>query len=216
MLKVNALKMNELPFLVGAKGPAAALEMDGRSNVAVHVFPRPSSKKQFEPFVVEVPACFSIHFSHAYEDEETGNIVAMFSGWPPSDSKDFLGAWGGFAPVYSVIPPTFLWKLEIDPVAKKCIHLSVAPGASNVCLEHPLVHPNFNTKKAKYVYVVASNVNGDSTAPCGYCKIQVEDGNDSPFLPGERNEDVDAWWFGTRFFAGEPIIVSKNGSDPKK
>ena len=220
MLKVNSLKMNQLDFLSGLKGPAASLKMDGRESVRVHVFPRPTAKVQFDPYIVDVPACFSIHFSHAYEDAESGNIVAMFSGWPPSDSKDFLGAWGGFAPLFSVIPPTLIWKLEIDPIRKKCVHLGVAPGGANVCAEHPLVHPNFNTKKAKNVYAVASNIIGDSTAPCGYCKLRVEDdgdGGDSAILPlaqGERNEEIDAWWFGTRYFAGEPLIVPKFGSDP--
>ena len=234
MLKVNSLKMNQIDFLSGIKGPAASLKMDGRSNVRVHVFPRPTAQVQFEPYVVEVPACFSIHFSHAYEDEESGNIVSVFSGWPPSDSKDFLGAWGGFAPLFAVIPPTLIWKLEIDPLKKKCVNLGVAPGANNVCAEHPLVHPNFSTKKAKNVYAVVSNVVGDSTAPCGYCKIRVEDdagasadvnanadanananGGDNTLLPqGERNEEIDAWWFGTRYFAGEPLIVPKFGSDP--
>jgi all-trans-8'-apo-beta-carotenal 15,15'-oxygenase len=214
MLKVNSLKMNQLDFLSGLKGPAASLAMDGRSNVTLHVFPRPTAKNQFEPYIVEVPACFSIHFSHAYEDEETGNIVAIFSGWPPSDSKDFLGAWGGFAPLFSVIPTTLIWKLEIDPVQKKCVHLGVAPGAANACAEHPLVHPNFSTKKAKNVYAVASNFVGDSTAPCGYCKLLVEDGDDSILPKGEKNEKIDAWWFGTRSFAGEPLIVPKYGSDP--
>ena len=93
VLKVNALKMNQTPFLLGLKGPAASLAMDGRAPVQAWVFPRPTSQKQFEPFSVEVPACFSIHFSHSYEHPETGNIVSFFSGWPPSDSKDFLGAW---------------------------------------------------------------------------------------------------------------------------
>lgn len=216
MLKVNALKMNQLNFLSGLKGPAASLEMDGRSNVVVHVFPRPTAKKQFEPYAVEIPPCFSIHFSHAYEDEGSGNLVCMFSGWPPSDSKDFLGAWGGFAPLFSIIPPTLIWKLEIDPMEKKCVDLRVAPGAANVCAEHPLVHPKFSTKRAKYVYAVASNVIGDSTAPCGYCKICVEDGDDLHLVQGQRNDCVDAWWFGTRYFAGEPLIVPKFGGDPNK
>lgn len=216
MLKVNALKMNQLNFLSGLKGPAASLEMDGRSNIWVHVFPRPTAEVQFEPYAVEVPPCFSIHFSHAYEDEETGNLVSMFSGWPPSDAKDFLGAWGGFAPLFSIIPPTLIWKLEMDQVSKTCVDLRVAPGATNVCAEHPLVHPNFTTKKAKYVYAVASNVIGDSTAPCGYCKICVEEGDEGPLVQGERNESVDAWWFGTRYFAGEPLIVPKYGGDPHK
>lgn len=214
MLKVNALKMNQVSFLSGLNGPAASLAMNGRGPVNVHVFPRPTSNKKFEPFCVELPPCFSIHFSHAYEDEKTGNIVSFFSGWPPSDSKDFLGAWGGHSPYFAVIPPTFIWRLEIDPLSRTCVDLSVAPGAENVCAEHPLVHPNFNTKRAQNVYAVSSNLIGDSTAPCGYCKLRVEDGSSARLELRTKNNEVDCYWFGTRFFAGEPLIVPKKGSNP--
>jgi len=215
MLKVNSLTMNQGDFIMGLSGPAASLKMDGRANVQVHVFPRPTAKNQFEPYVVEVPPCFSIHFSHAYEDPESGNLVSFFSGWPPSDSKDFLGAWGGFAPYFAVIPETFIWKLVIDPRSKKCVSLDIAPGALNACAEHPLVHPKFSTKKAKYVYAVGSNVVGDSSAPCGYVKLRVEESDDRSLKAGEKNEKIDAYWFGSRFFAGEPIIVPKAGSNPE-
>lgn len=215
LLKVNSLKLNQLQFLSGNKGPAASLEMDGRANVLVHVLPRPTAQRKFEPFVVEVPACFSIHFSHAYEDPQTGNIRTIFSGWPPSDQKDFLGAWGGFAPVFERIPQTCLWELEIDPVTKTCVKMGIAPGAANACAEHPLVHPNFVTKKAKFVYASASNLVGDSSAPCGFLKACVEDEDATTGIPaGTMNETIDAWWFGTRRFSGEPLIVPKNGGNP--
>lgn len=218
MLKVNSLKMNYLNLISGFKGPAASLEMDGRANAFVHVFPRPTAKTQFEPYVVEVPACFSIHFSHAYEDPETGHLVSYFSGWPPSDLKDFLGAWGGFAPVCTEIPVIWLWKLEIDPVKKECVELGIAPGSVNACVEHPIVHPNFNTKKAKYVYTSTANLVGDSSAPCGFSKIRVEDDSQRTVgsLPaGVKNEEIDSWFFGTRCFSGEPLIVPKDCADPE-
>lgn len=83
MLTINALNMNQLSFLSGAKGPAESLGMDGRALVRAFVFPRPTANKKkpmFAPFVVnDIPACFSIHFSHGYEDEKTGNIVSYFS-----------------------------------------------------------------------------------------------------------------------------------------
>ncbi|KAG7355846.1 lignostilbene-alpha,beta-dioxygenase [Nitzschia inconspicua] len=217
LLKVNALKMNHAPFLLGVKGPAASLEMDGRSPVTAWVFPRPTAGTQFEPFPVQVPPCFSIHFSHAYEDEVTGNIVSFFSGWPESDATDFLGAWGGFSPDFRQIPPTFLWRLEIDPKQKTCVSLNVAPGSANTCVEHILVHPNFNIRKAEYVYGTGSNLIGDSSPPCGYVKCKVESGK--PFhsqsvSPGEFNSEVDAYWFGSRYFVTEPLIVPKQCGDP--
>jgi all-trans-8'-apo-beta-carotenal 15,15'-oxygenase len=214
LLQVNALKMSQLDFILGIKGPAAALNMDARAPVYIHVFPRPTTQNPFEPFVVEAPASFCIHYSHAYEDPETGHVIAMFSGWPPSDSKDFLGAWGGFAPNFSIIPPTFLFKVVIDPKTRSCVDLSVAPGASNVCLEHPVVHPTFSTREAKYVYAVGANVVGDSSAPCGYVRIDVEQGSSILLPMGTKNTNVDAYWFGTRYFAGEPIVVPKRDGDP--
>ena len=200
--------------------------MDGRANVVAWAFPRPSSpllEKGVKPFSVEVPPNFSIHFSHAYEDKENNKIVAMFSGWPPNDSKDFLGAWGGFAPVFDIIPPTFLWRLELpldnrnvdeNKGSKKAATLSVARGSFNVCTEHPLVHPNFQTKKVENVYSSISNVIGDSSPPTGYARFCVEEGSKGNLSIGEENRDIDMFWFGTRAFAGEPLIVPKLNSDP--
>jgi len=215
---VNSLSLDTMSFLSGMQGPAASLKMDGMAQVTAHVYPRPCATKTFEPFQVDVPPNFSIHFSHAYENESNGNIVTYFSGWPPSNSKDFLGAWGGFAPEFQKISQTFLWKLEIDP-KKKSSNLSVAPNSLNVCAEHPVIHPSYATKRAKNVFVVVSNLVGDSSAPCGYANLRVEDNNDDgrpkegSLFTGERNNNVDAYFFGTRYFAGEPLVVPKNTND---
>lgn len=84
LLKINALTLDQLSFLSGAGGPAECLDLDGRAPVRAFVFPRPTlaaaDRKEFVPFAVrDIPACFSIHFSHGYEDEQTGNIVSFFS-----------------------------------------------------------------------------------------------------------------------------------------
>ena len=214
-LKVNALSMNTLEFVSGLKGPAASLKMDGRVNVKGFIFPRPT-KEPIDAIEVDIPPCFSIHFSHGYEDEKSGNLVCIFSGWPPSDSKDFLGAWGGFAPEFDRIPETFLWRIEIDVETGKTVDLSIAPGSSNVVAEHCVVHPNFVTKRAMNVYAVASNVMGDSTAPCGYSRHRVEDGSVTPLKLGERNEEIDCYFYGTRYFCGEALVVPKEGADLEK
>lgn len=123
-------------------------------------------------------------------------------------------AWGGHSPLFDKIPTTCLWELEIDPVRKKCVNMGIASGAANACAEHPLVHPNFVTKKAQFVYCSASNLVGDSSAPCGFLKACVEDKDAVTSIPvGTMNETIDAWWFGTRRFSGEPLIVPKYGGD---
>lgn len=218
LLKVNALKLDQLSFLSGAKGPAECLGMNGRAPVRVFAFPRPTlsaeKRKDFTPFVVnDVPACFSIHFSHGYEDERTGNIVSYFSGWPPNDSKSFLGAWGGFAPDYNQIPPTYYWRMEIDPKSQECVDLRVSSGSENMCVEHPVVHPNFQTKAPKFAYTQCCNAVGDSSGPMGYSKLRLDGG--APAQPhlklGDKNEEVDVYWIGSRRFAGEPLVVPKRG-----
>ena len=105
--------------------------------------------------------------------------------------------------------------MEIDPVAKKCVSLDIAPGSSNACVEHILVHPNFATRPAENVYATISNVIGDSTAPTGYCKLKVESGSRKVLAEGEANEQVEAFWFGSRCFVGEPLVVPKKGGDPE-
>ena len=213
IINVNAMTMNQLPFLLGLQGPAESLSMDGRAKIQTWVFPRPTAKDPMEPLQVETPPCFCIHHSHAYQDEETGHLVTYFTGWPPSDSKDFLGAWGGHSPEFQRIPATFLWRQEIDLQAKKVVSLDVAPGCANVCVEHVLVHPNFATRAAQYVYGTVSNVVGDSTPPNGYARLRVLEGSNEPLQEGEYNREVEAYWFGTRYFTTEPLIVPKEGGN---
>mmetsp|Transcript_43377 Transcript_43377/g.52571 ORF Transcript_43377/g.52571 Transcript_43377/m.52571 type:complete len:498 (+) Transcript_43377:4910-6403(+) len=210
MFLINSFEMNMFSFLSGMKGPAASLKMDGRGATRAVLFPRPTSDMQFEqPIEIDVPAHFSIHFSHAYEDEITGNIISYFSGWPPSDATDFLGAWGGFVPTYDVIPPTYLWRLELDVTRRVSVDFGVAPGCANACSEFPAVHPDFATRKVRHVYAQLGNVVGDSSKPQGYGRLEVEDGSVETLRPGERNEELDRYFFGTRYSVGEPVVVPK-------
>lgn len=194
---VNALEMNTLEFLSGLKGPAESLKMDGRKPVKAWILPRPTSCKVQEPRLVDnVPPCFSIHMSHAYEnDDDDDTIVVYFSGWPPSDSTDFLGAWGGFCPLFHQIPPTFLWRLVLSSDDAPTL-TTVCP---TLCAEHPVVHPLMT--QPKYSYAVVSNNVGDSSPPCGYARVQVD-------MMGESSEQ---YWFGSRYFCGEPLVVPKMG-----
>jgi len=222
-LKVNALELDQLAFLSGAMGPAECLGMDGRAKVRAFAFPRPTlsgeEKKKYAPFVVnDIPACFSIHFSHGYEDEKTGDLVSYFSGWPPNDSGSFLGAWGGFCPDYDKIPPTFYWRMVFDPTTKECVDLRVLPGAENICCEHPVVHPNFQTKDAKYAYAQCCNAIGDSSAPMGYAKFCLDGSaiNQPNLEAGENNDTTDVYWVGSRRFTGEPLVVPKRNGNPER
>jgi all-trans-8'-apo-beta-carotenal 15,15'-oxygenase len=143
------------------------------------------------------------------------NFFLILQGWPPNDSTSFLGAWGGFCPDYDKIPVTFYWRMEINPLTKKCVDLRVAPGAENVCCEHPVVHPNFATRSASYSYAQCCNVVGDASAPMGLVKLTLDRSAVSqPNLRmGEKNENVDAYWIGPRRFAGEPLVIPKHNGN---
>lgn len=78
------------------------------------------------------------------------------------------------------------------------------------------VHPNFNIRKAQNVYGAGSNLIGDSSPPSGYVKCKVESGSTCTKLAkGEFNSEVDAYWFGARYFVTEPLIVPKRCGNPR-
>lgn len=105
--------------------------------------------------------------------------------------------------------------MEIDPTTKQCVEVRVSPGAENICSEHPAVHPNFQTKDPAYAYVQCGNVIGDASAPMGYAKLRL-DGSavvQPNLAEGEKNEEVDVFWLGSRRFAGEPLVVPKRNGN---
>ena len=105
--------------------------------------------------------------------------------------------------------------MEIDPAIKKCVDLRVCPGAKNKGSELAIVHPNFQTKDAKFAYILSSNAIGDSSPSMGYAKLRLDGtAKVQPNLKaGENNEEVDVYWVGSRRFAGEPLVVPKRNAD---
>ena len=120
-----------------------------------------------------------------------------------------------FCPDYDKIPPTYYWRMEIDPKTERCVDLRVSPGAENMACEHPVVHPNFQTKDATHVYTQCGNAIGDASAPMGFAKLRL-DGSAviQPNLKaGEKNDEPDVYWVGSRRFAGEPLVVPKRNGN---
>ena len=80
---------------------------------------------------------------------------------------------------------------------------------------------SFHKKKAKYVYTAAANVVGDTSPLSGFARHKADstpsstdkESKTSSLKPGERNEDIDVFFFGTRYFCGEPLVVPKTGGD---
>jgi hypothetical protein len=180
VMNINAMKGDQTPFLLCLKGPAGSLAMDWRAPISTWVFPRPTAEHQFEPFPVKVPPCFLQPTSRSLSFQIA--LLCISFGF-----QALYGRLGGFAPDFARIPVIFMWRLEIDPKTQTCVSLDISPGSANVCEDFVLVHPKFNIRKAENVYVMSSNVIGDSTAPNGYAKLKVEIGSTMMLPQGESN-----------------------------
>ena len=188
----NALRFQTMPFLFGMKSPADCLKLVAKPT-KVHLIPRPDGEKAQEPpLVLETAQWFSIHQACAYEQED-GQVVVYSSGWPASEGG-FLTSWGGYAPDFDAIAPTFLWKTVIDPDQKAVVH-SVAPGMRNYCIAHPHANPNLEGLPVRYLYMPYCNNIGESSPPVGYLKLDT------------HTHQKTVWMNHAQCFAEEPIFV---------
>ena len=86
MLIFNAMEMNDTPFLLGFKGAAESLKMAGRDPITAWIAPRPTSKKQFEPFHVYYITCtYEMHMPN----DNRHRVVLLI----PYQSEDQFGLW---------------------------------------------------------------------------------------------------------------------------
>ena len=168
----NRMTMEMAPYILGQKGPAEVLKMCPDDPVRLHVVPRPGGKfaaPGAAPQVLDVPSWFCIHLSHASQSADGRTLELFGSGWPRQErgpngeAPEFLGAWGGEAPTYDVIPLTNYWKtaVELWPEGEdggaSCFASSSSSSSSSStrivshapfpsekwCCEHPHIHPDF-------------------------------------------------------------------------
>ena len=193
----NRLAFNFLPFLLGMRSPADCLRLLPEQPTRVHLVPRPNGSQAGQPpLVLETGEWFAIHQALAYERPD-GSVEVYSTGWPASGlAGGFLTSWGGYAPDFDAIAPTFLWRTTIDPHKKTVAH-QVVPGAENCCINYPHPNPNFETQATRYLYMTYSNQIGESSPPVGYMKLDL--------TSGERQ----VWIAHPLLFTEEPIFVPK-------
>jgi all-trans-8'-apo-beta-carotenal 15,15'-oxygenase len=189
----NALSLDILPYLFGQKSPADCLTLSERAT-KMHLIPRPLGQKSAAaPLVLETEQWFSIHQACAWEDED-GWVEVYSSGWPATRGG-FLTSWGGYAPDFDAIAPTYLWQTRIHPVEKRVIH-RLAPGSENCCVAHPHSNPQQETRPCQYLYMAYCNTIGDSSPPTGYLKLDTQ------------TQQRQIWRSHPLNFAEEPLFVS--------
>mmetsp|Transcript_88776 Transcript_88776/g.177513 ORF Transcript_88776/g.177513 Transcript_88776/m.177513 type:complete len:772 (+) Transcript_88776:103-2418(+) len=180
----NRMAMDMAPYLLGLKGPAQVLTMQPELPVRLHVKRRAAhssgaglteEEEGEADFVLDCPSWFCIHLSHATQSADGRTLQLFGSGWPKQqrgpngEAPEFLGAWGGEAPVYDRIPVTHFWRTTVElwpptsptsPSAETTTPPSSTSSSSSadspsyprvtshapwpnaeLCVEHPKVHP---------------------------------------------------------------------------
>ena len=235
----NRMDMAMAPYVLGAKGPAQTLTMRCDDPVRVHVVPRPGGARARDaPRVVECAPWFCIHLCHATQSADGERVSVFASGWPrqaraPDGSPpEFLGAWGGEAPVYDRIPVTHFWRteLELGGAAGAPRVASHAPFPSaDYCVEHPHVHPAFEAgveggdapSAPRFAYMSVPKIgqarrarSGMKLRPLSRRSISNAVGLATAPQGWARVDletgDVRTHWLDTRSFSEEVVLVPKD------
>jgi all-trans-8'-apo-beta-carotenal 15,15'-oxygenase len=196
----NRLAFNPWPYLLGLRSPADCLRMLSDRPTRVHLVPRPDGTRAGqEPLVLDTGQWFAIHQACAC-DRPDGSVEIYSSGWPASElDRGFLTRWGGDAPDFDAIPPTFLWHTTVHPHQRAVEH-RVAAGVEQYCIDHPHPNPNVETQAVRYLYMTYSNTIGESSPPVGYLKLDLQ------------TEATQVWRGDPLSFTEEPIFVPTPGA----
>lgn len=197
----NAFSLKILPYLLGQKAPADCLSLESRPT-KVHLIPRLDGEyADAEPLVLETAQWFSIHQACAWENAD-GSVEVYSSGWPATEGG-FLTSWGGYAPDFDAIAPTYLWRTLIDPRAQLVTH-EIAPGVKNCCIAHPHTSLVQETLPSRYLYMAYCNNIGESSPPTGYLRLDM------------HTQEKQIWSAHPLCFAEEPVVVHDPRSNNKE
>jgi len=198
-------------YLIGMNGPAEGVKADASAPCRIHLVLRGTARARH--LIVETPAWFCIHHSHAeeYRDEEGATIVTIYSaGWTGDglsrNDGRFLAAWKGYAPDFDVIPATHYWKTRVrvtDEGATLLDH-NIFPGMEAVCMDHPHVHPaEEGSSGASYTYMTYSNSEGWASPSVGWMRLDVRTGETVKWTAGKEGDKT------AGCFCLEPVVVPK-------
>jgi all-trans-8'-apo-beta-carotenal 15,15'-oxygenase len=202
----NSMEFTVQPFLLGYRSPADCLCWRSEQPTKVHLVPRPDGPQAHTAARVEntVP-WFAIHQACAW-DRPDGGVEIYSTGWPATGTTHgFLTSWGGYAPDFAAIAPTFLWRTQISPEPPSPgadpVDHRVVTSLENCCIDHPHLNPAQETQAVRYLYMTYSNAVGESSPPVGYLKLDL--------VTGERQ----IWLGALDCFTEEPLFVAEPDSD---
>lgn len=209
----NRVEGNTIPYLFGKSCPAECVSIVPSKSMVLNIVNRPKSNED-RPKANEdlkgkfrtVPLLpgFTIHSVCAFEE---GNSVCLLTtAWSTEEVASgtvkggLLGAWEGTAPHFDNIPKTLLYKTIVDVSTGELISHAPQDKMENMIIEHPHINPEYESKKVRFVWMSVGSLEGISSPPLGYLKLDLE------------TKNTQIWMAPIHNYCEELVIVPKSNS----
>jgi all-trans-8'-apo-beta-carotenal 15,15'-oxygenase len=186
----NPVVLNPIPFTLGLLSAGQSLHFRADQPTKVWIIPR-NGKDPVQ--VLETEACFVFHHVNAFETETGISVDSVcYSHFPK------LGPDDDFNNVdFDNYPMGQIWRYHINLTDPKVTREMINPR----CCEFPALNPKSAGKPYRYLFIGAAQSQTENQP------LQVIQKLD---LQTQTQED---WFAGTNRFIGEPLFISKPGSD---
>lgn len=169
------------------------------------------------------------HFSHAFQSRSSSSskrddrIVAYAAGWggdvlSNAQKESLFGSVYNVAPDFSKLPIIRLYKFEID-FSTKSAEFHLIEQLKGTFVDFPKVHPTYEMKDARHVWMMACNDIGISSPPQGFVHLDVQNGQvESWHAPssatqneeGNEHGGDESQAKGKHVFVGEAVLAPRS------
>ena len=216
----NRVTGNTFPYIRGLTTPAQCVDIDSSRPMILNIIPRrkgDSTDSTSESLQIPLVPGFTLHsvcaFTNTHEKGRktggggVGDLELLTTGWDTRTvaagrvKGGLLGAWEGTAPDFDQIPCTYLYRTVVDPRTGRLISHEPVAGMESVVVEHPHIHPGFESRPLRYVFMSVGSQTGISSPPLGYLRIDLHTG------------EKQVWYAPQNTYCEEVVIVPK---EPKQ
>lgn len=208
----NRVTGNTLPYIRGLTTPANCVNIDAGRPMILNIIPR---NNRSESKAVQIPLTpgFTIHSVCAFVNTDDkgvqtggggkGDLELFTSGWDVLKVASgqvkggLLGAWEGTAPDFDQIPCTYLYRTVINPSTNHLISHAPVKGMESIVVEHPHIHPGFESRPVRYIFMSVGSQTGVSSPPLGYLRLDLHTG------------EKQVWYAPCNTYCEEVVIVPK-------
>jgi carotenoid cleavage dioxygenase-like enzyme len=203
----NRVKGNTIPYILGTKCPAECVNIIPHENMMLNIIKRPNKmSKAYSGTTVTIPLTpgFTIHSVCSWEEESKLSLIT--TAWDTQTVSagkvvgGLLGSWKGQAPNFDNIPVTLLYRTLVDIESGQLLSHSPVVGMEKVIVEHPHINPNYESQKVRYLWMSIGSLEGISSPPLGYLKLDLETGKSQK------------WFAPIHHYCEELVVVPKSNN----